>query len=285
MKKINKLLLISVISPLFLLTGISIYSTDTAIFREIQNSKKMKEVQAIFRAYGDLIDNIERQGEDIVFIIRGRPIYYKNGKMLSEEHLSHYPDYNSFFYYYRKGSLKGPPDPVPFPYNRSNDFLNALLGDTEKEIRDSSTWIGFLGHQVFVHRLCIEPLKKIDMKINEYTEASKEVQEFISSISVIYSMKRRKVAGTDNLSYHSYGLALDLIPKSYTNKQVYWKWSSVFNPDWGNIPLSRRWLPPAEIIDAFEENGFVWGGKWYHFDNVHFEYRPEILYLTGDAFD
>jgi hypothetical protein len=31
------------------------------------------------------------------------------------------------------------------------------------------------------------------------------------------------------------------------------------------------------VIDAFEENGFAWGGKWYRFDTVHFEYRPEIL--------
>jgi len=21
----------------------------------------------------------------------------------------------------------------------------------------------------------------------------------------------------------------------------------------------------------------VWGGKWYHYDTMHFEYRPEIL--------
>ena len=27
----------------------------------------------------------------------------------------------------------------------------------------------------------------------------------------------------------------------------------------------------------FETHGFIWGGKWYHYDTMHFEYRPELL--------
>ncbi|WP_265937085.1 M15 family metallopeptidase [Aliarcobacter butzleri] len=27
----------------------------------------------------------------------------------------------------------------------------------------------------------------------------------------------------------------------------------------------------------FEKYGFIWGGRWYHFDTMHFEYRPELL--------
>ncbi|MGW8266533.1 MAG: M15 family metallopeptidase, partial [Longimicrobiales bacterium] len=37
--------------------------------------------------------------------------------------------------------------------------------------------------------------------------------------------------------------------------------------------------PPA-VVEAFERHGFVWGGKWAHFDTMHFEYRPEILYYN-----
>lgn len=25
------------------------------------------------------------------------------------------------------------------------------------------------------------------------------------------------------------------------------------------------------------KNNFIWGGKWNHFDTLHFEYRPEII--------
>ena len=34
---------------------------------------------------------------------------------------------------------------------------------------------------------------------------------------------------------------------------------------------------PKEIVDVFEKYGFIWGGRWYHYDTMHFEYRPEFL--------
>ena len=38
----------------------------------------------------------------------------------------------------------------------------------------------------------------------------------------------------------------------------------------------RHRIPP-EIVDIFERHGFIWGGKWLHYDTMHFEYRPELL--------
>ena len=37
---------------------------------------------------------------------------------------------------------------------------------------------------------------------------------------------------------------------------------------------------PLEIVEIFERHGFIWGGKWYHFDTFHFEYRPELITLA-----
>ncbi|MES0403835.1 MAG: M15 family metallopeptidase, partial [Hyphomicrobium sp.] len=34
---------------------------------------------------------------------------------------------------------------------------------------------------------------------------------------------------------------------------------------------------PMEIVRIFEKHGFIWGGKWHHYDTMHFEYRPELL--------
>jgi hypothetical protein len=34
---------------------------------------------------------------------------------------------------------------------------------------------------------------------------------------------------------------------------------------------------PQFIVDAFEAEGFIWGGRWYHYDTMHFEYRPELF--------
>ena len=41
----------------------------------------------------------------------------------------------------------------------------------------------------------------------------------------------------------------------------------------------ERWRNrfPQAIVDAFEAEGFIWGGRWYHYDTMHFEYRPELF--------
>jgi hypothetical protein len=28
---------------------------------------------------------------------------------------------------------------------------------------------------------------------------------------------------------------------------------------------------PFDIVQIFEKHGFIWGGKWEHFDTMHFE--------------
>jgi hypothetical protein len=242
--------------------------------------EKERVLSALVLAYGDMIEKIEKRGEETVLTIGGEEIYYKNGKMLSVRNLDRHAEFESIFYRYSPGPLKGLPEPAEFPENRSSDFLDALFGSTEQEIRKSSQWIGFLGHRVYMHKICAEPLKRVEARIYEEAGQSEDVRQFLSGLSVLYSMKRRKIAGSGRLSYHAYGLAIDIIPKSYGGKDVYWRWSASLENDWGSIPYSERWHPPEKVIEAFEENGFVWGGKWYHFDTVHFEYRPEIIYMN-----
>jgi D-alanyl-D-alanine carboxypeptidase len=39
------------------------------------------------------------------------------------------------------------------------------------------------------------------------------------------------------------------------------------------ISLIKTW----EIVRIFEAHGFIRRGKWYHYDTMHFEYRPELI--------
>ena len=34
---------------------------------------------------------------------------------------------------------------------------------------------------------------------------------------------------------------------------------------------------PRTVLKVLEQEGFVWGGRWFHYDTMHFEYRPELL--------
>ena len=41
--------------------------------------------------------------------------------------------------------------------------------------------------------------------------------------------------------------------------------------------ISYRNAIPPEIVAIFEQHGFIWGGRWHHYDTMHFEYRPELF--------
>lgn len=81
----------------------------------------------------------------------------------------------------------------------------------------------------------------------------------------------RAVADTGEASPHSYGIAIDL-NLAFSD---YWFW----RPHNGTIAYHNRM--PQEIVEAFEGQGFIWGGKWYHYDTMHFEYRPELLAIAA----
>ncbi len=75
----------------------------------------------------------------------------------------------------------------------------------------------------------------------------------------------RKIAGENVLSMHSFGMAFDINVKF----SDYWRWN-------GGVKEYRNQIP-CEIGAVFERHGFIWGAKWFHFDTMHFEYRPELL--------
>lgn len=85
----------------------------------------------------------------------------------------------------------------------------------------------------------------------------------------------RIVAGTNYLSAHSFGIAIDL----NLTCSDYWYWDQQRS---GNGALSYKNRMPLEIVEAFEHEGFIWGGKWAHYDTMHFEYRPELLVRQAD---
>ena len=78
----------------------------------------------------------------------------------------------------------------------------------------------------------------------------------------------RAIAGTARPSAHGHGIAID-INVAWSN---YWRYRRT---EAGEYSYENR--IPWEIVEVFEKHGFIWGGKWYHYDTMHFEYRPELL--------
>ena len=79
----------------------------------------------------------------------------------------------------------------------------------------------------------------------------------------------RVIKDTDRLSMHSFGIAIDLAP----TKTQYWKDEAPSE----TAHIGYRNTMPLSIVRIFEKHGWIWGGRWYHYDTMHFEYRPELL--------
>ncbi len=80
----------------------------------------------------------------------------------------------------------------------------------------------------------------------------------------------RTVADTGEPSMHAWGAAID-INAAHAD---YWLWAR---------SASAKTIP-AEIVEIFERHGFIWGGRWSHYDTMHFEYRPELVNALSRKF-
>ena len=70
-------------------------------------------------------------------------------------------------------------------------------------------------------------------------------------------------------SAHGFGIAID-IAAAHSH---YWLRTKP-----GAVAISLiKMRFPGEIVCIFEAHGFIWGGKWYHYDTMHFEYRHELV--------
>ncbi len=88
------------------------------------------------------------------------------------------------------------------------------------------------------------------------------------------TFKWRIIAQTKRLSMHSFGIAIDI----NTGFSDYWQWAGKKKKvKEGSAGIVYKNKIPFEIVEIFEKNGFIWGGKWYHYDTMHFEYRPELF--------
>ena len=154
---------------------------------------------------------------------------------------------------------------------RNDKLLSALYGDSKTEIRKNLVrikWIRINGKARSIlfnkQQGAAHALENVVKALNQLPAKDKV---FLQPMGGTFNY--RKIAGTNRLSAHSYGIAIDINPK----KSLYWRWTK----------LKSRQYPttiPKKIIEIFEANGFIWGGRWHHFDTMHFEYRPEILKCT-----
>ena len=192
--------------------------------------------------------------------------------------------------------------PTPLPEQRQNwdpgrlrldIFTKYIYGKDESAVRAQMRPVMFLEKKVLFNRRmgADRALERVAAELMRLRSNNAAVKKFVDNFlekkngSEIHGYLWRNVSGTQRLSSHSFGTAIDLVTK---DGPQYWLWDErTKNPELARdgeaayrdihyVPTEAPRMP-ALVVKAFEDNGFIWGGKWNHYDTMHFEYRPEFF--------
>ena len=253
--------------------------------------------RAMEKAYPGRIGELGIHDGDWSIQVYGERFYFAEGRLLPASLRGRMNDYDPQPFYNYPAEL--PPWKQPTaeesarikeladlrqkrPPNRSSHFYDALWRVRNRdESWEHVKQIRFLGYPVLVHYTILTDLSLVEEQILRTAKTSEAVRQWVSNLRTIESWNWRNIASTQSRSFHAYGAAVDLLPKSHGGLETYWLWTAQAVPEWWTVPYNRRFHPPDEVIKAFEAFGFIWGGKWRYYDTMHFEYRPEILTLSG----
>ncbi len=177
---------------------------------------------------------------------------------------------------YPAGDLPAPPAKDVDPGRARNEaFFNKVYGDCRNgEVEKNLATVVWLPKKT-AQRL---PFNKINGAAKQLEAVSRELDELPAKFDVYLfpsagTYNCRVIAGTNRVSAHGHGIAIDIALKH----SDYWRNTS---PGKDGAYAYKNEVP-MEIVRIFEKHGFIWGGKWHHYDTMHFEYRPELLGAGG----
>jgi hypothetical protein len=171
---------------------------------------------------------------------------------------------------YPRGAVESPPpvdsDPGRF---RHAAFFSKMYGDCEKgQVASHLTSLHWLP-KTWGKPIHITSINGVDKQLRAVSEELDALPDSTkrAAYPIAGTYNCRAVADTGQPSSHSYAIAID-VNIAFSD---YWYWHRQ------NSLIAYRNRMPEQIVSIFEKHGFIWGGKWYHFDTMHFEYRPELL--------
>ena len=229
------------------------------------------------RAQDASLDRLVRAYPDALAKHDGKVLTWKDGTSMPvsdgrdgksfDEKLRHPSILDQLSIPYAAGPPAKPPGPEEDPGRfRNTAFFDKMYGDCSKgEVQRKLTKVSWLpksgGSSVQITSVngVADRLRAVSAELDALAP---ELKKF--AIPSAGTFNCRTVKDTGNRSMHAWGAAIDI----NTKFSDYWLWSP---------KGSYRNRIPIEIVQIFEKHGFIWGGKWGHFDTMHFEYRPELL--------
>lgn len=172
--------------------------------------------------------------------------------------------------HYQPGPLVAPPPPDHSPGRiRHIGFFRRLYGDC-RDPRAAPpmtrlTWMPRTRPQAISVTTVNDVHRRLARVVDALEGLPDRDKAFLVPAAGTYNC--RDIADTGLPSMHASGAAIDIA----TRGSDYWAWSRPRGT------LAYRNRIPLAIVEAFEAERFIWGGKWWHYDTMHFEYRPELI--------
>lgn len=269
MKKI-----IIIVAVCFLLTGcnsLAKKSSNMDLNSDEYIASMKRDILCLMIAYPNYISDIEAGKDGRVYIVMktGKRILYDDKKDKGLDSMVSNPDIQDMmkdiYPLYDINCL------MPLNYDpgrvRVYPLLKEVYGENRSKVEANLVSVG-TAYSRCIFNKNNDAAKSLKNALNEISMLSKDNGKiYRAAFPLNGTYNYRVISGTNRLSPHSFGIAIDLA----RDKRDYWKWASRSD---GEARLASY---PMEIVKVFEKNNFIWGGKWGHFDILHFEYRPELI--------
>ena len=154
--------------------------------------------------------------------------------------------------------------------NRHQELLMKMYGASPEEVRKNLVPVQWCPKLVNQTLWCT----KVNMvhvrlsRISAELDRHPELAVYLNSGGIF---NWRPINGNDCLSPHCFGIAIDIA----VDQAHYWQHQIL--EQGGKLPELPLSPIPQIIVDTFEKHGFIRGGRWRHYDTMHFEYRPELF--------
>lgn len=204
-----------------------------------------------------------------LFFKDGSFLLYDDKKSKSEKELLENPDIEDMFHYVYDSNKPALNDAGRI---RNEVFFKKIYGESKSAVERNLTeiiWCPKLVNQK-IKVTKVNQIDKVIKKLSEDLDSHPEFKNYLQNIAGTFNW--RNIAGTNRLSTHSFGMTID-INTTFSN---YWQWDCKCKNESKNLNYKNR--IPKKLVAIFEKYGFIWGGNWHHYDTMHFEYRPELLF-------
>lgn len=238
---------------------------------EEYNITAKRDILCIMMGYPEDIAGVEKGSGDRLYLVTksNRKILYDDKKEKNFDSKFYSPDIQDMMeQVYPLQTISKVMDKNFDPgrirvYSLLSEVYGASKSASSKNLANVN--LGFGSFQFNKRNNAAASLKKAVEEASAAAKSDPKIWGCMAPSSGTYNY--RVISGTGQLSPHAFGIAIDLA----RDRRDYWKWASI---EQGSARI-KEYSP--QLVSIFESNNFVWGGKWSHFDILHFEYRPEII--------